>query len=190
MKRDWMRDMVAVAFAAAVGGCAHLPESVTETRTAATAPATTPAAVATTRAAVAATSGGPRSPAILPGNGINAHPFLYAGEYDTRKTNQSMFIVRDGKIVWQYSIPLHNPAGNGIQEYDDVTMLADGNILFSRMSRARGSFRRTKNWCGIIRAPGGDGGAFGAAHRKGPRADHAQWQAGAGDDFQYRDQYR
>lgn len=78
----------------------------------------------------------PASPEVLPGNGVMAHPFLYAGEWDTRKADQSMFIVKEGKIVWQYSIPLHKPSDNGIQEFDDVTMLSNGNILFSRMSGA------------------------------------------------------
>ena len=72
---------------------------------------------------------------ILPGKGLAQHPFLYAGEWDTRKTHQSMFLVRDGKVVWHYSIPLHNAAG-GIQEFDDATLLADGNIILSCMSGA------------------------------------------------------
>ena len=39
------------------------------------------------------------------------HPFLYAGEWDTRKPQeQSIFIVREGKIVWQYSMPIRPPA--------------------------------------------------------------------------------
>jgi outer membrane protein assembly factor BamB len=37
-----------------------------------------------------------------------------------------MFVVRDGKIVWTYS------TGKG-NEYDDVWMLSNGNILFTRM---------------------------------------------------------
>jgi hypothetical protein len=69
----------------------------------------------------------------LPGNGLSQHPFLYAGEWDTRKALQSMFIVRGGKVVWHYSIPLHNGAG-GIQEFDDATLLANGNIIYSCMS--------------------------------------------------------
>ena len=78
----------------------------------------------------------PFSPAVLPGNGLAQHPFLYTGEWDTRKPDeQSIFIVRDGKIVWQYYIPFKAARG-GIQEFDDVTMLPDGNILFSRMSGA------------------------------------------------------
>jgi hypothetical protein len=76
------------------------------------------------------------SPAVLPGKGLAQHPFLYCGEYDTRKPQeQSMFIVRDGKIVWHYFIPMKAERG-GIQEFDDVSMLPNGNVLFSRMSGA------------------------------------------------------
>jgi outer membrane protein assembly factor BamB len=74
-------------------------------------------------------------PRVWPGKGLAQHPFLYAGEWDTRKPDQSMFLVRDGKVVWQYSIPLHLP-DKRIQEFDDATLLSDGNIIFSRMSGA------------------------------------------------------
>jgi len=78
----------------------------------------------------------PLSPALLPGDGLAQHPFLYAGEWDTRKPNkQSMFIVRGGQIVWQYTMPLKNAAGH-IQEFDDATLLPNGNIIFSHMSGA------------------------------------------------------
>ena len=77
----------------------------------------------------------PLSPAVLPGNGLAQHPFLYAGEWDTRKANQSMFLVRDGRIVWSASIPLHPKPGVN-QEFDDATLLPNGNIIFSRMSGA------------------------------------------------------
>jgi len=78
----------------------------------------------------------PDSPDVLPGNGLLQHDFLYTGEWDTRKPNaQSMFIVRGGQIVWQYSIPIKAARG-GVEEFDDVSMLPDGNILFSRMSGA------------------------------------------------------
>ncbi len=60
-------------------------------------------------------------PADLPGKGLAQHPMLYLGEgYD------KMFIVKDGKVVWTYSTGTSN-------EYDDVWMLSNGNILFSRM---------------------------------------------------------
>jgi len=79
---------------------------------------------------------GPLSPEQLPGNGLAQHPFLYAGEWDTRHPEaQSMFIIKGGKIVWQYSIPMKAERG-GIQEFDDATLMADGNIVFSRMSGA------------------------------------------------------
>jgi hypothetical protein len=96
------------------------------------APPPPPAPSASAPAAPAA----PLSPAVLPGQGLNQHPFLYAGEWDTRKPNQqSIFLVRDGKIVWQYSMPLKNAKG-GIQEFDDATLLSNGNIIFSHMSGA------------------------------------------------------
>ena len=63
------------------------------------------------------------------------HPFLYAGEWDPRKPYQSMFVVREGKVTWQYSVPLRTATG-GIQEFDDATMLSNWNIIFSRMSGA------------------------------------------------------
>lgn len=72
----------------------------------------------------------------LPGKGPAHHPFLYAGEWDTRKPlEQSVFIVRDGKVVWQYSMPLRTPEG-GVQEFDDATLLTNGNVIFSKMSGA------------------------------------------------------
>jgi hypothetical protein len=61
------------------------------------------------------------TPANLPGHGLAQHPMLYAGE-----NYNKMFLIKDGKVVWTYS------TGNGY-EYDDVWMLSNGNILFSRM---------------------------------------------------------
>jgi len=75
------------------------------------------------------------SPDILPGKGIRQHDFVYAGEWDTRKANQSIWVVRDGKVVWSYQIPL-KPESGGIQEFDDVTRLSNGDIVFSRMKGA------------------------------------------------------
>ena len=76
------------------------------------------------------------SPAVLPGKGLGQHDFLYAGEWDTRKPEkQSLFIVRGGRIVWSYSMPLRR-ADNSVQEFDDATLLPGGNVIFSRMSGA------------------------------------------------------
>lgn len=75
------------------------------------------------------------SPAALPGKGLSQHDILYAGEWDTRKTSQSMFLVRGGRITWSFSIPIH-PRPGVTQEFDDATLLKNGNIVFSRMSGA------------------------------------------------------
>jgi hypothetical protein len=60
-------------------------------------------------------------PAGLPGNGMAQHPMLYVGEGYNK-----IFLVNQGKIIWTYS------TGPG-WEYDDVWMLSNGNILFTRM---------------------------------------------------------
>jgi hypothetical protein len=60
-------------------------------------------------------------PPGLPGNGKAQHPMLYIGEGYNK-----ILLVDSGKIVWTYS------TGSG-WEYDDVWMLSNGNILFTRM---------------------------------------------------------
>ncbi len=62
----------------------------------------------------------------LPGKGLAQHPFLYCGEWQNRSIdNQTMHIVRDGRIVWSYTNPLRGELG-------DCTMLSNGHIVFSR----------------------------------------------------------
>ena len=61
------------------------------------------------------------TPADLPGKGVAQHPMLYAGE-----NYNKLFVVNDGKVLWTYS------TGPGY-EYDDVWMLSNGDVLFSRM---------------------------------------------------------
>jgi hypothetical protein len=60
-------------------------------------------------------------PSGLPGKGIAEHPMLYIGEGYNK-----MYLVKDGKVIWTYS------TGKG-NEYDDIWMLSNGNILFTRM---------------------------------------------------------
>ena len=80
----------------------------------------------------------------LPGKGLRQHDFLYAGEWDIRKPEaQSMFLVRGGKVVWQYSIPMRTATG-AIQEFDDATLLSNGNIVYACMSGA-GIITQDKN---------------------------------------------
>jgi len=72
----------------------------------------------------------------LPGDGLKQHDFVYVGEWDLRNPKaQKMFVVRNGKVVWEYSIPQFTATGS-IQEFDDVTMLSNGNIVFACMSGA------------------------------------------------------
>ena len=62
----------------------------------------------------------------LPGKGLAQHPFLYCGEWQNRSTSQQvMYIIRDGKVVWSYTNPLKGELG-------DCSLLSNGNILFSR----------------------------------------------------------
>jgi outer membrane protein assembly factor BamB len=60
----------------------------------------------------------------LPGRGLAEHPMLYIGEGCNK-----MFLVNEGKVIWTYS------TGKG-WEYDDIWLLSNGNILFSRMAYA------------------------------------------------------
>jgi hypothetical protein len=60
-------------------------------------------------------------PADLPGHGLAEHPMLFVGEGYNK-----MFLINNGKIIWTYQT-------DGGNEYDDVWMLSNGNILFSRM---------------------------------------------------------
>ena len=57
----------------------------------------------------------------LPGNGLAEHDMLYIGEGLNR-----IFLVKDGKVVWKYD------AGSG-NELDDIWLLTNGDIVFSRM---------------------------------------------------------
>lgn len=76
------------------------------------------------------------APAQLPGRGLAQHDFVYAGEWDTRKPEaQSLFVVRGGRVECRARISLHSAAG-GAQEFDDASLLPDGNLLFARMSGA------------------------------------------------------
>ena len=78
----------------------------------------------------------PKEKYVLPNKGLKQHDFLYAGEWDTRKPSaQSMFLVRGGKVVWQYSVPLRTATG-AVQEFDDATLLSNGNIVYACMSGA------------------------------------------------------
>jgi hypothetical protein len=67
-----------------------------------------------------ATTNGLAAPWVLPGNGLAQHDFFYAGE----AKEERMFIVRGGKIVWEYTHPAQG-------EISDATLLPNGNVLFA-----------------------------------------------------------
>jgi outer membrane protein assembly factor BamB len=75
------------------------------------------------------------APAVLPGRGLAQHPFLYTGEWDHRNKVQTLYVVRDGKVAWTYSIPINDEQGV-MQELGDATMLSNGNIVFCRKAGA------------------------------------------------------
>jgi outer membrane protein assembly factor BamB len=77
---------------------------------------------------------GPMAPDVLPGNGLSQHPFFYAGEWNFPKPQQTMFVVRDGKVVWSYSIPSKDAGQDS--ELSDATMLSDGSVVFARKTGA------------------------------------------------------
>ncbi len=60
-------------------------------------------------------------PGVLPGKGLAQHDFFYAGE----AKSQDMYIVRKGKVVWEF----HDPTGKG--EISDAVLLSNGNVLFA-----------------------------------------------------------
>jgi hypothetical protein len=73
----------------------------------------------------------PASPAVLPGRGLAEHSFVYTGEWDHRRNDQTIYVVRDGQVSWTYSIPIKD-ANGVLQELGDATMLSNGNIVFCR----------------------------------------------------------
>lgn len=72
----------------------------------------------------------------LPGNGMAGHDFLMTGEWDHRKDVQTIFLVRDGKLIWSYEIPFKLPSGE-TSELGDASMRPNGNIVFSTKVGAR-----------------------------------------------------
>jgi len=80
---------------------------------------------------MAATNAIACAPAELPGRGLAQHSFLYTGEADSRNKQQTLFVVRDGKVAWSYSVPSYDPDG-AMEELGDATMLSNGNIVFCR----------------------------------------------------------
>src|SRR5665213_1116628 len=79
----------------------------------------------------AATNAVSYAPAVLPGNGLAQHPFLLTGEADSRNKEQTLYVVRDGKVAWSYAVPSYD-TNHVMEELGDATMLSNGNIVFCR----------------------------------------------------------
>jgi len=62
----------------------------------------------------------PAAPVERPGRGLAEHPMLYAGE-----GYNDILLVNGGKVVWNYFTGPHG-------ELDDIWLLSNGHILFSR----------------------------------------------------------
>src|SRR5574344_2347342 len=66
---------------------------------------------------------------------LTRHDFAYVGEWDTRHPDkQTLYIVKNGKVDFQFSIPMRDSLGR-VQEFDDIRVLPDGNIMFAAMSQ-------------------------------------------------------
>ena len=75
------------------------------------------------------------TPQKLPGKGLKQHDFLYTGEWEYRKSVQTIYVIRDGKAKWTYDIPFKNEQGE-MEELGDATMRENGNIVFCRKTGA------------------------------------------------------
>ena len=69
-------------------------------------------------------SDSPTQDADLPGGGLARYPMIYIGEGYNR-----IFVINEGRVVWKYD------TGPG-NELDDIWMLKNGDLLFTRMSWA------------------------------------------------------
>jgi hypothetical protein len=100
------------------------------------------AQVTTTTTATANTRPAARAPApatgSLPGKGLAQHPFLYAGQWDTRNPVETMYLVRDGKVVWTHAIPDKQEQAGKMEtaEFSDIHLLSNGNVLYARKTGA------------------------------------------------------
>jgi len=94
-----------------------------------TAPAPTSPSAAT---AAPVSNPATNSPAELPGRGLAQHDFLYCGEWNFNEPEQTIWIIRGGKVAWSYSIPFHITFDGkpDFQELGDCTQLSSGNIVF------------------------------------------------------------
>jgi hypothetical protein len=73
----------------------------------------------------------PAPPVHLPGNGLAQHDLLDAGEWDTRKTNATLFLVKGCKVVWTYSISRKDEFSSQESEFSDINRCSNGDTIIS-----------------------------------------------------------
>jgi outer membrane protein assembly factor BamB len=91
----------------------------------------TPSSATNNNGSVKATN--PVTTGPLPGHGLAQHPFLYCGEWNFIEPNQTIYLVRHGKVEWTYSILIDVMVYGKPQkaELGDCTRFSNGDILFS-----------------------------------------------------------
>ncbi|HWA25020.1 MAG TPA: hypothetical protein VG734_05040 [Lacunisphaera sp.] len=75
------------------------------------------------------------APGTLPGRGLAHHDFICAGQWDTRNPFETVYMVRDGRIVWSFAIPDKNERNETV-EFSDIHLLANGNLLYAHKTGA------------------------------------------------------
>jgi outer membrane protein assembly factor BamB len=69
-----------------------------------------------------------------PCTNLAAHPFLYAGEFQKQGNdyfnNQKVYLVRDGKVAWTYSVTKASVGGK-LVELGDISMKTNGHVVMS-----------------------------------------------------------
>lgn len=63
-------------------------------------------------------------------SGVARHSFLMSGEWDHRKAEQTLYLVRDGRLAWSYAM-----TGEGV-ELGDASLMPGGDILFAHKTGA------------------------------------------------------
>lgn len=82
--------------------------------------------------------------------GLGYHDFVFAGEWQHKSmSNQNLYVIKGGKVTWQWTMP-----GSG--EYGDVSMLKDGNIVFSRGTAGASVISPDKQLLWTYKTRGGD----------------------------------
>ena len=121
-------------------------------------------------------------PPFCPARGWRSIRFFTPASGITGKTDQTIFVVRDGKVAWTYSIPINDRPAR-FRNWATPRCFPTATS-FSAARSARAKSRPTKNRLEHGRAQG-HGDSLGPAARPRPRARRAKWQSGEADDHQH-----